>query len=207
MAIAGTAQDDSAIASVGLAIRDTGSGQWWNGSGWSASQTAVSATLANPNAASTSWSYQFGAAAAGSYQVTATAVDVSNNADTSPASSSFAEAGSPDTQAPVTTVTFPPGGGSTTSPVTITGTTTDNVAVASVRVAIRNNATLQWWNGTSWGPFTYVLATPSAPGAPSTNWSYAFAAPSTGSFGLQVRSVDTSNNVGANTAWRNFTVT
>jgi tripartite motif-containing protein 71 len=205
--IGGSAQDDTAIASVRLTIQDTGTGLWWNGSAWSASQGTVNATLANPNAASTSWTYQFGAVAAGTYQVTATAVDVASNADASPATSSFSEAGSPDTQAPVTTVTFPPAGGSTASPVTITGIATDNVGVASVRVSIRNNATLQWWNGTSWGPFTYVLATLSAPGGSSTNWSYVFNPPSTGTFGLQVRSVDTSNNVGANTTWRNFTLT
>jgi Bacterial Ig domain len=110
-------------------------------------------------------------------------------------------------QAPATTVTFPGGGSTTTSPVTITGNATDNVGVASVRVSIRNNTTLQWWNGSSWGPFTYVLATLSAPGGSSTNWSYVFNPPSTGNFGLQVRSVDTSNNVGANTTWRNFTLT
>ena len=93
--------------------------------------------------------------------------------------------------------------------MTIAGDATDDVGVAVVRVAIRNNALpagSNWWNGTGWGPYTYLMATLTSPGGTSTAWSYVFDAPASGSYGLQVRSVDTSNNLGSPAPWRNFMV-
>ena len=95
------------------------------------------------------------------------------------------------------------------SPVTIAGSASDNVGVNVVRVAIRiNDGTNRWWNGSGWAAtFSWVPATLASPGAASTTWSYVFQPPAGGSYGLQVRSVDTSGNLGANTTWRNFTAT
>jgi hypothetical protein len=114
----------------------------------------------------------------------------------------------PDTTLPTATLSAPPANGSSEAPVAISGTASDDAGVASVRVAIRNNATLQWWNGAGWGGGgSYAIATLDNQGGTATGWSYAFDPGITGNFGIQVRSVDTSGNVGANTAWRNFNVT
>ncbi len=208
LAITGTATDNAALGSVRIGIRDTNTNQWWSGSVWTASQAYVNATLAAPGAASSNWSYSFNAPT-GSFEITAAAVDTSNVVDTTPAGpTTFTAAGAPDTSAPVTTVTSPLNNSSQpVGVVIITGNVTDNVAATTVRVSIRNNATLQWWNGTNWGPFTWVPATLTSPGSPTSGWTYTFNAPAAGSFGLQVRSIDGAGNLGANSTWRSFILT
>ncbi len=81
--------------------------------------------------------------------------------------------------------------------VTLAGTATDDVGVASVEVALLDSNTGQWWNpGTgTWGAFTWFAA--SAPGTPATsvNWSYEFDEPAVGGSGrywTKARSFDTS---------------
>ena len=208
ISIAGTATDNLALGGVRVSVRDTGTNLWWTGSAWSATQSYVNATLASPGAATSNWSYSFNAPT-GTFEITAAAVDTSNVVDTTPAGpSTFTASGAPDTTGPTTTVTSPSAGASLPfGPVTIQGIATDNVGVTTVRVSIRNNSTLQWWNGSGWGSFTWVPATLGTPGGASTSWSYTFNAPDTGSYGLQVRSQDGSGNLGANTTWRNFTLT
>jgi hypothetical protein len=168
----------------------------------------VNGTLATPGAASSNWSYSFNAPT-GTFEITAAAVDTSNVVDTTPAGpTTFTAAGAPDTSAPVTTVTSPANNSSQpVGVVIITGNVTDNVAATTVRVSIRNNATLQWWNGTNWGPWTWVPATLTSPGSPSSGWTYTFNAPAAGSFGLQVKSIDGAGNLGANSTWRTFILT
>jgi hypothetical protein len=97
--------------------------------------------------------------------------------------------------------------------VALTGSAADNVGVTTVRVSIKRNdlpAGSNWWNGSGWGAFTFVTATLTNPGGANTDWSYTFNPPATGvttGYGFQVRAVDSSANLGANTLWRNFSVT
>jgi DNA-binding beta-propeller fold protein YncE len=208
VSITGSATDNTGVGSVQVRITNSG-GQFWTGSGWSATDTAVNATLASPGTTSTTWSYNFIAPAADSYQVTATAVDTSLVADASPAGPvGFSTIGSPDTTNPgQTVITAPAVNSNNTSPVTITGTASDDVGVTEVRVYLRLNGPNTWWNGSSFGAYTYVLATLDSPGATSTTWSYTFTPSTTGNFGLQTRAVDGAGNLGAFSTWRNFNVT
>ena len=92
---------------------------------------------------------------------------------------------------------------------TISGNVTDNSSgVATVRIAIQNTATLQWWNGTSstWGAFAQNQAVVAAPGSTSTTWSYSFAPPAAGRYGYQVTAVDSTGNVSGATSWRTVTL-
>lgn len=57
--LSGTAADDTGVASVKLGIRQNGTNLWWNGSGWQAASTKVTAVLGTPNGTSTTWSYTF----------------------------------------------------------------------------------------------------------------------------------------------------
>jgi hypothetical protein len=111
----------------------------------------------------------------------------------------------PDTQPPSVMVTTPDNGASASRPVQIGGTASDNVGVTQVQIAIRNNATSQWWSGSGWGSFRYLSATVAAPGATSTSWSYAFNPPAGGSFGYQVRARDAASNTSPVSSWRTFT--
>lgn len=205
--ISGSATDNTAIGSVKVGIQNTATSQWWTGSGWTAAATTVNATLSAPNTAATNWSYTFNAPSAGSYAVTATAYDTSNLPDASPATVSFTSVGSPDTTAPDGTLAVPTNNGTyPLGPITMSGNATDNTGVTSVRIAIRNNSTLQWWNGTAFGSWTYVQATLDNPGGTSTGWTYEFNPPATGSYGVQVTAVDGAGNTDPTRPWRNFTV-
>jgi hypothetical protein len=83
-----------------------------------------------------------------------------------------------------------------TSPILFSGTATDDLAVTNVRVAIRNATTQQWWNGTAWqATIVQFEASLTAPGTPSTGWSYAWAPPGAGSYAIQVTAVDAAAKV------------
>jgi DNA-binding beta-propeller fold protein YncE len=205
--VSGDATDNVGVASVTVAIRDDVSGLWWDGSGWTGSQQWLPTTVFSPGGSSTGWSTTWAAPTAGPYTIQARARDAATNLDASPAGSSFTVL-PPDTTVPTTTISAPANNASGQAPIGMSGTASDDVGVSQVRVRIRNNATLQWWTGSGWGgSASYVAATVSDPGTSATGWSYAFDPGFAGNFGVQVRSVDTSNNVGANTAWRNFTIT
>lgn len=207
VAITGGATDDTAVSAVRLTIQDTATSQYWNGSAWSATATTVAAALGSPNSPSSTWSYTFNSGAAGSYSVSAAATDTSNNADASPASVAFTTAGAADTTAPDGTLTAPANNAVLPlGPVAIGGNASDNTGVAKARVAIRNNATMQWWTGSGWGTFRYIDATLASPGATSTAWSYTFNPPEAGSYGVMVQAVDGAGNVDATRPWRSFTV-
>ncbi len=205
--IAGDATDNVGVVSVAVSIRDDGTGQWWSGSAWTGSQQWLGTTLFSPGAPSTGWSYAWHSPASGGYTAFARATDAATNVDTSPASRAFTVL-PVDTTLPDTTISSPVNGSSGPAPIGISGSATDNSGVAAVRVAIRNNATLQWWTGTGWGAGgSYVVATLDDPGGVAVNWSYPFDPGIAGNFGIQVKSVDTSGNVGGNTTWRNFNIT
>ena len=65
--MAGTAADDRGVANVRLGIKQAGTGRWWNGTAWQVAATKVTATLASPNAASTTWSYSLSGLMSGTY--------------------------------------------------------------------------------------------------------------------------------------------
>ena len=81
-------RDDKQVSGVRLSITN-GSGQYWNGSGFTATATTVNATVSGSGTPSATWSYMMVGAPAGTYTVNATAVDASNNADASPATRGF----------------------------------------------------------------------------------------------------------------------
>jgi DNA-binding beta-propeller fold protein YncE len=206
----GTATDNVGVSTVQVSIRDTGTNLWWNGSAWMSGQQWLGAIVFSPGGTSTGWSYSWPTQGLGSYELSARSVDAASNTDPTPAIAAFTVA-DPDTTLPTATVTAPSNG--QTFPlggIVMTGSAADNVGVTTVRVSIKSNAQpvgSNWWNGSGWGPFTFVTATLTNPGGTSTDWSYTFNAPATGGYGFQVRAVDSSSNVGLNTAWRNFSVT
>ena len=108
-----------------------------------------------------------------------------------------------DSAAPQAVITSPAKNAVVTStvPVTLSGSATDDVGVKEVGVAVRNPATGQWWNPTT-GKFQQAIvrvpATLTAAGGQSTGWNIAFDAPAAiaegataGKFVANVRAEDT----------------
>ena len=112
-----------------------------------------------------------------------------------------------DTTRPDATVKVPsPGQVFTTSPVTLSGTATDNVGVAAVDVAIKDRSTGRWLRADgTWGAFVWLRGRLGAPGATWTRWTFPFAAP-TGLFAATVRARDAAGNADATRPWVRFDV-
>jgi hypothetical protein len=203
----GTASDDKQVTGVRLSISN-GSNQYWTGSAWSTTPSTVNATIdSGSGTPSATWRYAFNGTA-GSYMVSATAVDASNNADGSPAVRTFSMAGAPDTTAPSPTVTSPAQVNATVTGTTVPigGNVTDNVGTTAVRITIQDTVSKLWWTGSGWGAFTNIPTTLASPGSNNTTWSYTFTPPATGKYGYQVTAVDAAGNVSAKTAWRTVTM-
>ncbi|MBI4248640.1 MAG: fibronectin type III domain-containing protein, partial [Elusimicrobia bacterium] len=80
-----------------------------------------------------------------------------------------------DGQSPISTILAPPNNSSVGSLSTISGSATDNLQVASVRLAIEHVSASeppQYWDGTSWLQSYYEINVGISPAA-SINWSYA----------------------------------
>ncbi|KQP64511.1 hypothetical protein ASF47_11170 [Nocardioides sp. Leaf285] len=75
VSITGSASDDRGVASVKLGIKQSSTGLWWNGTTWQAAATKVSAVLAAPGGASTTWSYELAGVAPGGYGFSTDATD------------------------------------------------------------------------------------------------------------------------------------
>ena len=205
--VSGSSADATGVASVRVSIQNSATSQWWNGSGWVAANTFVSATLDTPGGTSTGYSYTFAPGVEGNYAVRVRAVDTLGNLGSSTGLRPFTiQPIFVDTIAPTATVTAPLNNSTHVGVVVMAGTATDDVGVTEVRVYIKNAAN-QWWNGSTWGTFTFVTATLDDPGALTTGWTYSFSpVPATG-YGFQVRAMDAAANLGDKTTWRAFTIT
>ncbi len=183
MTITGTAADETAVGSVSVAIyRNVNGGQYWNGTGWQAGNTAVPAGLANVGGQNTAWSYTFNAPPGGVFAVAALAYDASGNYAVAP----YQNFSITDNTVPNVTLTSPtPSQAFANRPVTITGSATDNAGVGDVQVAVYRpmDPVGQFWNGTAWQvAYTTVTATLANPGATSTTYTYSFNPPQSGGY-------------------------
>ena len=83
-------------------------------------------------------------------------------------------------------------------PVTLTGTASDDRAVASVRLGIKQAGTGRWWNGTAWQTAaTKVTATLASPNTSSTTWSYSLSGLTPGIYGFSTDITDTAGKLAA----------
>jgi DNA-binding beta-propeller fold protein YncE len=119
-------------------------------------------------------------------------------------------AGAPDTTPPDSQVITPVAKQVFSNrPLVLSGTATDDAAVAHVRVAIKNTATGQWWRADgSWGAFQWNDSVLASPGAPSTGWTFSWTPPAgAGSYAVQTEAADASGNVEPPPKpWVNFNV-
>jgi sugar lactone lactonase YvrE len=180
--VAGSASDDVGVSSVIVAIyRSLNGGQYWNGTGWQATNTAVPATVTTPNATSTDWSYTFNAPPGGTYAVAAVAYDAATNYGIA----SYRLFSIVETTKPVVSLSTPTSGlAFSTKPVVISGTASDNAGIADVLVAVyRPVGTGQFWNGSAWqGAYVTVPAVLGVRGAGTTSFTYSFQPPQSGGY-------------------------
>lgn len=118
-----------------------------------------------------------------------------------------------DTTAPNATVSTPASGQVVTGlTVALSGNATDDGpdgvrGVGGVKVAIQDRTTKQWWQpGGGWGAWAQLDASLATPGADDTGWSYSWAAPAPGNYGILVRATDLAGNVDPTKPWIPFSV-
>lgn len=208
---AGAATDNVGVAGVRLALKDNATGRWWSGSGstgFSTGYTSWPAILDAPGATSTGWSWEWTPRAAGSYTITVEARDAAGLIDGSRPSVPFTvTTEAPDTVAPDTTITSPEAGASLPSGnVALSGTATDDRAVAGVRLAITDGSGRSW-DGTAFttAPAT-VAATLTGSGTPSATWGYTLPGAPAGSYAVTATATDASGTPDADPATRSFTL-
>jgi len=140
--LSGTAADNIAVSSVTVSVLRNDTGLYWNGSVWAAPQAWLDASVWP-----SSWTYSVVPAwvDGSSYTIAARAMDSSNNWTVAYSTAVFTY----DTTPPAAAVTSPVTG-TYASFSLLSGTSSDNVAVASVTVAVLRESDGQYWDGTAW---------------------------------------------------------
>ena len=200
--VTGTAADNAAVGTVAVSVRDTVSGRYWNAldAVWGSAKTWNLAGYAGAPTTNVNFRFGFvGEGVGGNYVAQAKVTDTSGNATIGTTVPFSTGTGAPpDTVRPTATVLAPtkdavvPAG-----TVTIGGQANDDVAVASVEIAIKDRTTGLWWNpGTgTWGSLKWMPAALGSPGAAATTWSAGWSGGvGGGSYFAQARVTDTSGN-------------
>lgn len=179
-AITGNASDAGGVSQVFVKLFRTRNGvnQFWDGTSFGANALLLPATVASPNANSTTWNYAVSSALRSAldtsgYVVFAYGQDAAGNL-----SSAVSRNFNIDASAPVVNIETPTAGQtlSASAFTSIAGGATDNRAVSQVLIKLfRNrNGVTQYWDGTRFGSNAVLLPVPVAsPGAASTSWNYA----------------------------------
>ncbi len=209
--ISGSATDNIGVDRVLVSIKDKATNLWLQFDGsWGAWNTRQqTATLTDPGATATQWSFDFAPSAFGDYGAQIEAVDARGNVSGLEwRNFSIREAPS-DTEAPSLVVAAPENNASFLGgPVTFSGSSSDNVGVDTVFVSIKDKATDLWLQPDgSWGDWggRQLSAALTAPGGVATDWSYAFDSDDAGDYAGQVEAFDAVGN-SSGRQWLSFTV-
>lgn len=193
LTVSGTARDDRALSGVEVAVRDNGTGLWWDprtatwGSGqvWGAAPWRGSPTDAT-------WSWTFPGPRYGhTYHLEARARDVDNTVS-SPVRTVDVTVQTPDPLPPETAIDAPVHGSTAPmGPVAIAGSASDNRGVAAVRYAVMHQRSGQWWTGTGWSTTErWFDATVAAPGSVTSEWSATWTPPGAGTYLVHAAAAD-----------------
>lgn len=205
--LAGDATDDTGVTQVRVAVQNRTSSQYLQADGsWGPASAFRTATLASSGATSTGWTLPV-TVPTGAYVIDVRARDAAGNLTTPSVRRRFS-AGS-DTVKPDTAIAAPARNAVVGTTFTASGTATDDVGVAKVKVAVynRSDSVNKWLqpNGT-WGPnYAMRLATLASPGSTSTTWNLSINLPA-GLYGLDVKAADAAGNNDATPAWQPFQV-
>ncbi|ONI67685.1 hypothetical protein BWI15_31810 [Kribbella sp. ALI-6-A] len=209
--INGTASAASGVQRVQVEIMDRNSRRYLNDdlTTWgTTTPNTINATLASPNATSTTWSLPLTMTQNRVLTVMARTVAGNNVQDPTKATKKFETFGLAD-ETPSTNVTGPNQSVVNSFTFTITGSATDDLGVNSVGLTLRdlsNNRYLQNDGSVSATSNTFRI-TPDVVGATSTTWSYEVTVPYEGEWQAQARASDTSGQSDLDTADRTWIVT
>jgi PKD repeat protein len=201
--LAGTATDDIGVASVRVALEDQDTGRYVQPNGTMAAAFAtIPATLASPNATSTSWTLSVALPTKGEFAVTAFAVDTAGQQDTSTSGATARYLVYPgDLDPTISDTLFSPTEGTafTEARIFVSGRAEDDTAMGSVQVAIVNSAG-QYMSSS--GTFTsttesWRTAFLNSPGTPGSNFSYTTPVIPSGAYTVRARAVDAYGQVQA----------
>lgn len=193
--LSGSATDDRGVGAVRVALLESDTGRYVQPGGTlGTSYATLDAVLATPGATSTTWSLTVMLPLAGTYNVTAVAVDSANQLDTSTTGATAKYLVYPGDLDPSlnTTLQVPTTGSAyTESRVVVSGRAEDDVAMGRVEVLVVNGAG-QFMSST--GTFStterWISAFLNSPGSPGSNYSYTSPAIPPGSYLVRVRPVD-----------------
>ena len=186
--ITGDSTDDVAIDRNKLLIKNNTTGQYWSGAAWIDTWRWFTPDGTN------NWSYTI-SLNDGKYTTTAWTWDTANNIGNI-VHQKFS-VGSADTTAPV--VSFDTIDSPSTGVVTVSGESSDNVAIDRNKLLIKNNTTGQYWSGSAWID-SWRWFTPDG----TNDWSYSITLDA-GKYTTIAWTWDTANNLG-NIAHQKFTV-
>ena len=173
--IAGNATDNVGVASVAVSVRDDGTNLWWNGSCVGRRRSSGSPPRSSRREARRPAGPTAGRRPAPVRTPRSRVRPTRGPTSTARPHRARSRSCRPTPPSPTTTISSPVNNSSANPPIATAGNAADDVGVASVRVGIRDNATLLWWNGTGWGAAgSYVQASLDTPGGTSTGWSYPF---------------------------------
>jgi hypothetical protein len=194
--LTGTATDDFGVASVRLSIRDAGTNRYLQPDGSQSGLFAtLNATLAAPNATSTTWSLPVTLPNEGDWRVTAYAYDTVGQQDLSTSGATASYPIYPGDLPPTVTAALAlpqTGAVFVDGVILVSGRVEDDRQIASAQVAVMNAAG-QYMSSS--GTFTsttvsWRTAFLNSPGSPGSNYSYTTPVIPAGVYTVMVRGVD-----------------
>ena len=201
--LAGTATDDKGVAAVRVALEDQDTGRYVQPNGTMAAAFAtLNATLASPNATSTTWTLGVDLPTKGEFAVTAFAFDTVGQQDTSTSGATARYLVYPGDLDPTLSGTlFSPTEGTafTEARIFVSGRAEDDTAMGEVEVAVVNSAG-QYMSSS--GNFTstsqsWRSAFLNSPGTPGSNFSYTTPVIPSGAYTVRARAIDAYGQVQA----------
>ncbi len=208
--VSGTATDDSSgVARVEVAVRDIDTGQWLRSDGTFGSFEWLPSTVASPGSTDTTWSIDIQIPDPRRVAVVSKAFDAAGNAESQRPYHRFdVVAVVDDTVEPDSTIDQPASNATVGSPVTISGSATDDSSgVDQVLLTVRSRTTQEWLqpDGSFAAGFALVPVTLASPGATATTWSLTVALPPD-SYALTSRAIDRGGNTESSRPWVPFAV-
>lgn len=181
--ISGTASDNLVVSKVEVRIQRSGTGRYFTGTGWSATQTWLQAAGTN------SWVYTLPVKIGEDdhYLITSRATDIAGNVESPTVTITVII----DTILPVSTITSPTDGQEINYLGQISGIVADAGGVAQIEVSIKKIANGTYWNGSIWQISQFWLL---ATGTTSWFLSWPGGAPE-GSYLIQSRATDAAGHV------------
>jgi PKD repeat protein len=201
--LAGTATDDKGVAAVRVALEDQDTGRYVQPNGTMAAAFAtMNATLAAPEATSTSWTLGVDLPTKGEFAVTAFAFDTADQQDTSTSGATARYLVYPGDLDPWLSETlFSPTEGTafTEARIFVSGRAEDDTAMGRVEVAIVNGAGqyMSSSGGFSSTSESWRSAFLNSPGTPGSNFSYTTPVIPSGAYTVRTRAVDAYGQVQA----------